>query len=95
VTPGIYASLIPQVHGTFFHSIRIQRGAAALASQARAVPFTTYGQLLFRKVWVSHAHVQTGVWQRAQAGVPAVEDGVGKMEEPLCPLTDAGTVSGS
>ena len=95
MTPGIYASLIPQVQGTFFHSIRIQRGAAALASQARAVPFTTYGQLLFRKVWVSHAHVQTGVWQRAQAGVPAAEDGVGKMEEPLCPLTDAGTVSGS
>lgn len=95
MTPGIYASLIPQVHGTFFHSIRIQCGATALASQACAVPFTTYSQLLFRKVWVSHAHVQTGVWQRAQAGVPAAEDGVGKMEEPLCPLTDAGTVSGS
>jgi len=95
VTPGIYASLIPQVHGTFFHSIRIQCGATALASQAFAVPFTPYSQLLFRKVWVSHAHVQTGVWQRAQAGVPAVEDGVGEMEAPFCPLTDAGTVSGS
>lgn len=93
MTPCIYISLIPQVRGTLFHSIRIQRGTAALALQARAVPFTTYRQLLFRKVWVSHAHVQTGVWQRAQAGVPAVEDGVGMVEEPLCTLT--GTVSGS
>ena len=93
MTPCIYISLIPQVRGTLFHSIRIQRGTAALASQARAVPFTTYRQPLFRKVWVSHAHVQTGVWQRAQAGVPAVEAGVGMFEEPLCTLT--GTVSGS
>lgn len=95
MTPGIDIPLVPQVHGTFLNSIRIQRGTTTLASQARAMPFASYCLLLLREVWVSHAYVQTGVWQRAQAGVPVVEDGVRFFEEPLCKLTDAGTCSGS